>query len=1053
MELIESIADPLNIHWAWRKYNKYLQHESIWFDEIELAEFDSNLEEQIDKLSSEFISCTYKPFPIKPIALPKQQKKDGEEQVRQSFKIRIKDQIAWLAYLNIVGPWLDFNMQKWSYGHRLFRPAWFDQKGERQELMIGPYRNTSGYVYRKFNHSWPLFRRHVLLTIRAMNKRSKKIIEITERDKWILEADKKNKIIYLHDNFWIKYTEKTFYAAIDIRKFYPSLHTESIYKIIINNVPDKTNNFKIITKSLLDYELDFSGWSNEELELIELDPNNTKYTGVPTGLVAAGFLSNVAMVNIDEIIAKETINKQIAHFRYVDDHIILAQEYNSLKDWVIYYRDLLKKELNLELNIDKCTPKSLIDDINNIEEESLEKATQECMLDPTDPAPLLTQTIAKISQLAAIDFDLLDDQEQATILQDLEHLMLADFPDTEIPAATRISFASTLLSRLAAKKLPSILEIAYIRRNIFKLMKEQKELKKLIKDNEEIKLLKVLLSEKEKYRENIITNTRKKYFDLLLRAIHKHPDKIKLWKRIFDYSLNSGYSRLTPIRDELNYLNNRNELPISYIRAYLYQIVSKQVLNIINMFSISDIEELRLHELENYLFAITKGNWLPNTKYKMQYYEEISKNNYIFSLSVLRFYLINQIKNNKLKRTKQIIRNIEKIQYISFELLNDKLIYGDLCYQIWWAERCIESYFPDNPSKLWRTVTNLIDSKEITNQFLYQLYPRHIKDIDAINLLQSEINHIYKYEGWIYELIKYNDKAYNKIKKDKGLSEKINIAKYSLVYDDKHISLDKWCDWTNKQFENNPNDPRVSEWTSLKIIQKIIKYFISIESHIENIEEFLHPSNFLLDRKFTDEPDEPFVEYSWETWKIKIEPLNIDLRDKNSENQIRDWRFKPKWTDKQKIAFIRDWMFMPGISILLSGLLLRNYDFPPLWNIHGHEPAWFGITRKILERMNCSSWTFAIIESCLSPRSWDNFTIAERQPPANFDYEEGTPDNISITEPKELLHFINIALKVLERGQMSLVNHKPRQLVPLILEQITDNTEVEEIHEDDTDIG
>jgi hypothetical protein len=36
-------------------------------------------------------------------------------------------------------------------------------------LRFGPFRSSDGLLYRRFQHSWPLYRRHIYLTIRAMS--------------------------------------------------------------------------------------------------------------------------------------------------------------------------------------------------------------------------------------------------------------------------------------------------------------------------------------------------------------------------------------------------------------------------------------------------------------------------------------------------------------------------------------------------------------------------------------------------------------------------------------------------------------------------------------------------------------------------------------------------------------------------------------------------------------------------------------------------------------------------------------------------------------------
>jgi hypothetical protein len=39
-----------------------------------------------------------------------------------------------MAFVNIVGPLIDYQMPAWSYGHRLYRAAWYEVEEEKMFL-------------------------------------------------------------------------------------------------------------------------------------------------------------------------------------------------------------------------------------------------------------------------------------------------------------------------------------------------------------------------------------------------------------------------------------------------------------------------------------------------------------------------------------------------------------------------------------------------------------------------------------------------------------------------------------------------------------------------------------------------------------------------------------------------------------------------------------------------------------------------------------------------------------------------------------------------------
>jgi hypothetical protein len=129
-----------------------------------------------------------------------------------------------------------------------------------------------------------------------------------------------------------------------------------------------------------------------------------------------------------------------------------------LKEWIEKYKKYLDEaNTGAEFNFQKIEPKSLS---NILDSEWLdgkdkttvikerENAKKETKLDPAFPAPLMTQTLAKVSAISKCDFEFLSQNEEVQLISDLEHLLLTDFPDHELRKDTRVSFAASILSRI-----------------------------------------------------------------------------------------------------------------------------------------------------------------------------------------------------------------------------------------------------------------------------------------------------------------------------------------------------------------------------------------------------------------------------------------------------------------------------------------------------------------------------------------------------------------------------------------------------------------------------
>lgn len=197
MKLLDRLLLPENLYFAWMKAKRFFFTPDGYIDRGEIAEFELNLEANLNAIRKNFIKGRYRTEGLRPLPRPK--KAIGAKFVdRQYFHVSVRDQVAWIAVVNAIGPELDKEMASWSYGNRLYRPAWYEDEESQSKLEIGPYRHASGHTYRKFQHSWPLFRRQISLTARAMvSGRKPKSEELDEAESRALSAAETEKLRYL----------------------------------------------------------------------------------------------------------------------------------------------------------------------------------------------------------------------------------------------------------------------------------------------------------------------------------------------------------------------------------------------------------------------------------------------------------------------------------------------------------------------------------------------------------------------------------------------------------------------------------------------------------------------------------------------------------------------------------------------------------------------------------------------------------------------------------------------------------------------------------------
>lgn len=560
-DIFETICSRENLILAWRRVENSYHHGDVWFDELELSAYKFNLLNNIEKLSEKMKTGTYQMRPIKPAPYPKGKKvvkDDGENEheelrVRQSFCIHVEDQIVWMAVYGVLGPYFEEDMPAWSYGNRLFLNTWKDENGH---WINGVYRTTSKNFYRKWTQGWPLYRHQLAASIKRKAFPGEKDEDVCDDSQ--LETIAENeaqentafRLPYLEKDYFPKdgYHHKLFYMSIDLEKFYPSVKMDRIKTKLLTSFPIENPNFTTLIDSITKFDVAFDGYegqafSDEELAQMDLY-RDVVFDGLPTGLIVAGALANLYLLDIDLKVVeklKSDTKHHILHFRYVDDHLFLSESADKLREWEKWYIQELES-IGLKVNESKTDKEPI-------------------KLDSQYPTPLLTQTLHKISEIARMPLDLLNSNEFSMVFRDLQMLLVTDFPEEEIKKGTRTSFACTMLSRLTSDINVDYDKIHQLRQKWLEFVSGQKRdevtenmLRSLIftkgddyPETLDQPILDVITNEGKNIYDSIrsaIGNSRKeiqkieeKIFHLLVYSVKEIPDKPKMWLRILDFCI------------------------------------------------------------------------------------------------------------------------------------------------------------------------------------------------------------------------------------------------------------------------------------------------------------------------------------------------------------------------------------------------------------------------------------------------------------------------------------------------------------------------------------
>jgi hypothetical protein len=1050
-DLESKFLNEENFYIAFKKLNHYLKQSNEWYNPVELASFEANLSTNLSNIRIALKEGTYQPNAIEPLPFPKKNDSDGNGRVRQYFRISIADQIVWIAITNIIGVFLEPRMPSWSYGNRLFVPTWFEEQEGKLKMEKGALRNNSANYYRKWNQSWPLYRRHISMTIKimALNTGFKSYTLETDIEREIYQNERDNNFLdypFLKGDYWKKgRTKEVFWAGLDYEKFFPSINPEMIISIIKKSIVRDNGAQRDDTQVLFDtiekmfrFPIDLSGWNNEDLEEFEnnFEVNQQEFYGVPTGLLAAGFLANVAMIDVDQALHHYIEeNRDVAIFKFVDDQIVLAKSKKSLISFLNYYGGVLKAlGSGVTFQKEKVFPLNsfVLSDDNQFSYDK-SSAFKAPALDIYFPEPLMTHTLQKMSNLNDADYELIDDDEVLNIEADLEHFLLADFPDSEMRRDTRMAFASYKLCQLAKQIMPNFrildhttkdnLDIAV---HVFANYSENRRAKyksTTAKNNEIIHIAKTTVAKNLK-TEIIRVNKRfERIFNLLLKAAQENPDKLKLWKRCIEFCSVTGFDGLKKLFNSIERVN-LNYLGKKYIIAYCVQIINEKLFSSYNKATIADNSFWQDYTANKFIHHAI-GLRLS------EMYKEDKKA--FFAGTLFNFHFI-KISVSKVNTTDSSLFEIYKSigshgNYYSFEeffwFILDNI--AKPVKQALWSENIIDT---DLSNKVTWSLLTMYPNKipaEIINQ---------IKDIPQAvattnDLIFENFEFRNRENGIIYEIFSGRPDIQAQYLQYYPKIESIFTKKV-----DNYIPLDEWLNKMYLRTATNPwIDVRFSEWTCLEIIIQIANEIhekqiaATIFDSNEDIYK-IHPVNFLVPVEWLTEE-----KMTWAMWKDIVREHPIRIND--NDLLLSDFRYLPisklwKSGGYYWIFGLGDFSLVIGLSVLLTQLISRTFEWPAYANKLSFIDQLFSQVISSIESQPISSELRRILMTIFSKNDVDFFSNSD------ITIEGGRV--ISTLE-----NFISI-LKGLQlelvNDQLQLLNNAPRQLTTIDIDLLNQSKNI-----------
>jgi hypothetical protein len=1059
MNAHERLLLPENLNYAWIKVKNLYRSADGFVDMGELAAFELDLERRLLDIRRQFERGTYRLKKLRPLPRPKKLSDAGPVN-RQYFHVALEDQVAWVAMVNAIGPDLDMMMEPWSYGNRLYRPAWYEKnEASTSTLEIGPYRHASGHLYRKFQHSWPLFRRHVTLTARMMVlRRPLQREEMDEADQLADATARRANLAYFDAGFWPKKTagnakSDLYHASIDLKQFYPALKIEAVLSGLAEAGGLAEPKIEKIIASMLNFQIDMTDMPETALE--NVDPRFLKggVQGIPTGLFVAGFLANAAMLPVDKLVAKK-INEQrnVAHFRFVDDHTVIAYDFEELCEWIAWYEKLLLDcGIGAVVNTEKYDPPSLaewmilfktssISELRSEKPEQYGAAMRDARLDGKNPTKLMTKTLAQVSAIAATDIHMLDDEDLGERLKMLEWLLLADIPEREIRPDTRAAFAAGQIASLVPVLVQEADGLVEAERQVsaFRLRQPDAE-RSTDADRQQYKEKLAKLIEKrdacQKTHDDAEITLLGRCFSLLLQSLREHPGKARLFYRIHQYCRVTGHRGLKDIADWLAETRAEGrDAWADYYVALSLQIMAIGILAAVRQLSASNTlrsdVKAAINHLEDIASLDAKTFRVPFER--EAWFHAAGRREFGIALMQAAAMLAERARHTSLSnRLARLAASYVSVSPGSTG--EDWLTETGRTSGVWahLAENVLGR--EAGPSAAWSAFAPHFAFDRRPDLQAARRYPEQLSDAGWSQLLAASEPLPESDSAWLREVIG-NEQDKRAAAYATGKIAFTRAARSLEPAPKNWMTIDEW---TANVHACSSFDPRRGEWTALEITAQLIAEATSADSE-EAMLDRLHPNNVLLPRSWTTEfpceRDETGL--NWVTWRhFAQNPGDPRVKLREPSTSLSDYRYTIE--SRAGIRTLDAERRLVSVGRLLLGLLRNNHAAPRIWNLRGNELIFRLPRSRWFEALAVSSPTTLILEGCLGARPAETRSIYRQ--PDFFGWRNGENPNDATFDPPlfysstDLLDEIRRAQKILEDNQLAVAMNQPRQLIPFRL--------------------
>ena len=396
---LEALSHPLVLRGAWLRVDGWYRSGNL-APQPELSRWRLHPEGELRSLALDLMSREWAPSPWPQVPYPKR-----GACLRHYTMPTVRDQVAFMAFLVLLAPWLDGELVNFAFGNRWYRPVHWNRRGPTPQWERRPYPLLTDKTYLPYGRSHGLYRRVAHWTVARMTKAQLRdrdfggTLQLPDdyEDAWLPDWTRKD--------WWGDPTsdeQYAYWATLDLQLAYPSVRLsrlrESIRGLDATVPADRLSGFpESVCDSLarLDVLQVLGEWVVDALEQVKVDDGSIpkdawcpccaapelppENQGLPTGLAVSGLLMNAVLHSSDrQLLAKlegREGPERSAVLRFADDMHLLSKSADGLIGLIDdVWRALAGDDSiavastispsNLYLNIGKVDPPELAESVN-----------------------------------------------------------------------------------------------------------------------------------------------------------------------------------------------------------------------------------------------------------------------------------------------------------------------------------------------------------------------------------------------------------------------------------------------------------------------------------------------------------------------------------------------------------------------------------------------------------------------------------------------------------------------------------------------------------------